>query len=89
MTISSGSAASADVQAAFAGIRGSVRERLHARIERKIAEGLLAASKDAEALAGLVMAAMQGLSVLARDGASRTSLLKIVGTVLQAWPEGS
>ena len=83
----SGSAASADVQAAVADIRRPVTERLCARIERDIASGLLPMPTNAAALAGLVMTVMQGLSVMARDGMPRASLLGIVGAALQAWPK--
>lgn len=83
----SGSAASADVQAAVAGIRRSMRDRLHRRIGRDAGDGLLPASADGAALADLVMAVAQGMSVLARDGASRASLLAIVDATLLAWPE--
>ena len=47
------------------------------------------ASIDATALAGLVMTVTQGLSVLARDGATRASLLAIAALALQAWPQSS
>lgn len=83
----SGSAASADVQAAIAAIRRQVREILQARIERDISEGLLPAGTDASVLAGFVMTLLQGFSVMARDGVPRTSLLQIVDAALHAWPQ--
>lgn len=83
----SGSAASSDVQAAVGAIRRSVSARLQERIERDIDDGVLPMHVDAAALAGLVMTILQGLSVLARDGASRASLLGIVDVGLQAWPK--
>ncbi len=83
----SGSAASSDVQAVVAGIRATVGDRLRARIERDVANGLLPARTDAAALAGLVMTVMQGLSVMARDGVRRATLLGIVDLALRAWPE--
>ncbi len=83
----SGSAASADVQGVVAGIRGATSNRMRARIEHDIAAGLLPPATDAGPLAGMVMALMQGLSVLARDGASRAFLLAIVDSALQAWPK--
>jgi len=83
----SGSAGSADVQAAVAEIRRQVRENLQTRIERDVSDGLLPAATDASALAGFVMTLLQGLSVMARDGMSRSSLTKIVDAALHAWPQ--
>ena len=83
----SGSAASADVQQAVADIRRDVQRRLDARIERDIAEGALPAATNPQALSGLVMAVIQGMSVLARDGAGRASLLATVKAALRAWPQ--
>ena len=82
----SGSAASADVQQAVADIRRSVQSCLQARIEQDVAEGVLPPVTDPSALSGLVMAVMQGMSVLARDGADRAALLTIAAVALRAWP---
>lgn len=82
----SGSAASADVQEAVADVRRAIASSLQSRIMRDVVEGLLPPRTDAAALAGLFMAVNQGMSVLARDGASREHLLAIVDTVLAAWP---
>lgn len=84
----SGSSASADVQQAVAGIRRGVETRLRARIERDIADGVLPPGTHAAALSGLVIAVTQGMSVLARDGATRASLLAIIDAALRAWPHG-
>ena len=82
----SGSAASADVQAAVAEVRRGIDRRLWMRIERDIGDGVLPPGTHAAALAGLVLAVTQGMSVLARDGASRASLLAVADAALQAWP---
>ena len=82
----SGSAASADVQSVIADIRRSIEERFRARVDRDIAEGVLPPQTNAAAFAGLVMTVTQGMSVLARDGTSRTSLLEIVKIALEGWP---
>ena len=82
----SGSAASADVQAAVADVRQGIERRLRTRIERDIEDGALPPETQAAALAGLVLAVTQGMSVLARDGASRASLLAMVEAALRAWP---
>lgn len=82
----SGSAAAADVQDAVANVRRGIENCLRVRIERDIKDGVLPPGSQAAPLAGLVLAVTQGMSVLARDGASRTSLLAIAEAALQAWP---
>ncbi len=82
----SGSAASTDVQGVIADFRRSIDGRLRARIDRDIEAGLLPPDTNPAALAGLVMAVTQGMSVLARDGAPRASLLAIADVALQGWP---
>ena len=85
----SGSAASADVQAAVAEIRRGIGRHLQNRIERDKVAGWLPPETRAAQLAGLAMAVMQGMSVLARDGAPRELLLSIVQAALGAWPRVS
>ncbi len=82
----SGSAASADVQEAVADMRRGIESRLRTRIERDVDTGVLPAGTPAAALAGQVLALTQGMSVLARDGATRMSLLAIVEAALRSWP---
>ena len=82
----SGAAASADVQEAVADVRRGIEGRLRARIERDIEAGILPPGTQAAVLAGLVLAITQGMSVLARDGATRASLLAIVNAALRVWP---
>ena len=57
-------------------IRLGVEASLRARIVRGIADGELAADADAEALAAFVTTVIQGMSTLARDGASREKLAR-------------
>ena len=82
----SGSADSADVQRAVAQIRIAIAGQLQQRIERDISEGVLPRDTDAAALAQLIIAVIQGLSVLARDGTPRPQLLAIANAALNAWP---
>lgn len=82
----SGSMASADVQFAVADIRRRIAGYLQARIERDVAVGVLPSGTDAAALSGLIIAVIQGLSVLARDGMPRQALLAIANTTLGTWP---
>jgi len=80
------SAASADVQEALASIRLEIEARLRTRIEQDVVAGVLPQKTDAVALAGLTAATVQGLSSLARDGASRAKLLGVVSAAMSTWP---
>ena len=80
------STAAADVQAEIAAIRHGIEGALRARIQKDIDRGALPADTDADALAGHMMAMTQGLSTLARDGASREKLLRVAAQAMQVWP---
>jgi AcrR family transcriptional regulator len=74
-------------------LRQSLTERrtgsLHAlqgRIEQGVAAGELPGDTDAQDLARFFMILLQGMSVQARDGASRENLLAIGRTAMRAWP---
>lgn len=81
----SGSSAAIDVQQVIAEIRTGVAARLRARIVRDVEAKVLPPDTDAAALAGMVMALIQGMSVLARDGTDRAELLAIVAQTMKAW----
>lgn len=83
----SGSAASASVQHEVANIRRDIQQRLQRRIEQDIANTALPPSTNSAALASLVIALIQGMSVLARDGADHQTLLPIIDIALTAWPK--
>lgn len=80
------SEAATDVKEQLATIRRGIEQRLRKKIAYDIEQGVLPDHADATALAALTMAVIQGMSTLARDGASRDKLLKIVETTMQAWP---
>ncbi len=82
----SGSTDSRDVQKAVADIRRDIMERLKGRIDRDIAIGVLPETASATNLAAMVVAMIQGMSVLARDGLERQSVLKIASCALEGWP---
>ena len=67
----SGSAASINVQKAVAQVRHQMMNQVRLRIEQAIAAGLLPADTQAQSMASLAIALVQGMSVLARDGARR------------------
>lgn len=80
------SPAAADVQEELAAVRRKVESVLRDAVLRDVRAGELADGVDAEALAGHVMAVVQGLSTLARDGAPRDRLQRIAALALAAWP---
>ena len=79
----------ADVQQALAAIRNRVETHLAARLKSGIGTGELPADTDVEALAGFVTTVIQGLSTLARDGASREKLQRVAAMAMRAWPDRS
>ena len=82
----SGSPDAAAVQGAVADIRRDIIGRLTARIERDIRPGLLPRTTSAATLAATVVALIQGLSVLARDGMAQEDLLQVAEQGMQVWP---
>lgn len=82
----SGSDASTDVQLAVSKVRQQIAALLRVRIERDKESGELPPGVDSAGLAGLVIAVIQGMSVLARDGADVPTLVQIAKTALEAWP---
>jgi len=80
------SAAASDVQSEIAAIRHGIEATLRSRIQADIDAGALPRHTDADALAGSVMAMTQGLSTLARDGATRDKLLRVASQAMRAWP---
>jgi AcrR family transcriptional regulator len=80
------SAAAQDVQPELTAIRDSIGASLRRKIAEDIAAERLPALTDADALAGFIMAVIQGMSTLARDGASREKLLRIASVAIAAWP---
>ena len=80
-----GSPQAADVREEIAGIRRGIEAALLERSERGAAAGEALPDVDSRGLAGLVMATIQGMSTLARDGAPRARLLLVAETAMRAW----
>ena len=76
----------ADVRQTLAAIRQGMEAQLRARIVKDVEWEELPPETDADALAGLTMAVIQGMSTLARDGAPRDKLLRVAAGALRAWP---
>ncbi len=80
------SPAAADVQKALTDIRLDIEKHLRLKIEQDNRNGKANQKIDAAAMAGYVMTLIQGMSTMARDGASRTKLLTVADVAMQAWP---
>lgn len=80
------SPAAADVQNALRKIRLGIEKRLRNKIERDAESHPSRSGVNARVMAGFVMSLIQGMSTLARDGATRTKLLSIAEAAMQAWP---
>ncbi len=74
------------VQDLLRGHREGWHASLQARIERGIEAGELASDTDAAALATFYVTLMLGMSVQARDGASREGLSALAEAAMRAWP---
>ncbi len=79
------SPAAADVQKSLADRRKQIELSLHDKITAAIHSGELESSASPDALAGHVMAVIQGMSTLARDGASREKLASVARLAMKAW----
>ena len=80
------SAAADDVKEELAAIRRGIEARLRDKIVWSIDNEQLPADTQADTLAGMTMAVIQGMSTLARDGATRDKLLKVAETAMRVWP---
>lgn len=88
MVLASTTAASSSprLQALLAEQRAMGKATLKARIQRGVEDGDLPPDTDAGALANFYSAVIAGMSLQARDGASRKSLMAMVETAMRAWP---
>lgn len=59
--------------------------RLKSRLGQAVADGDLATSVDVHALARFVQTVQNGMSILARDGASRAELEAVAQVAMQGW----
>ena len=65
--------------------RAQGQRGLEARLRRAMAEGELPASLDAGAIAAFYLTVQQGMSIQARDGATRENLEKVARGAMAAW----
>lgn len=69
----------------LASLRRQTFEALRSRLERGIATGELAPETDIDALAAYFNTVLEGLSIQARDGASRETMHAIIDCALASW----
>jgi AcrR family transcriptional regulator len=77
--------ASPSVCEAMRKARAHGRSDLEVRLRRAMAEGELPTSLDAGAVAAFYLTVQQGMSIQARDGASRETLEKVARGAMAAW----
>lgn len=82
------SADSAHVHSVLAESRAAARSFLKTRIDRAVREGELPRGTDTAALTDFYTTVLQGMSIQAREGATRKSLLATAATAMRAWPAG-
>jgi AcrR family transcriptional regulator len=80
-----GAVANAGVRDLLADNRHQSLKSVAERIERGIEDGDVPPGTDAEAVAGLYVTVLQGLSIQARDGASRHALHAVVDGAMAVW----
>ena len=80
------SEAAANVQKSLGDIRIKLEKHLQGKIAADRSLRKLKTRVNAEALAGHIMAVIQGMSTLARDGADREKLFSIASAAMLAWP---
>lgn len=66
--------------------RGVALDLLKSRFACAVEQGELAASTDLHALARFVQTVQNGMSILARDGASRKDLEAVAQLAMRSWP---
>jgi AcrR family transcriptional regulator len=64
-------------------------ERLEARLRKAVTEGEIPASTNVQALARFVQTVQAGMSILARDGASRAELVAVAEVAMAGWDAGA
>jgi AcrR family transcriptional regulator len=74
-----------DIREFLAALRHKPQELMRARLERAAEAGELPPGADAEALAAYYNTVLEGLSIQARDGATRETMHAIVDCAMATW----
>ena len=77
---------SRDILNELAGRRGDLERAVRDRIAMARSAGEIPAGTDVDALAGVVIASLYGIAIMAHDGATRAGLRRIVAQVMLLWP---
>lgn len=80
------SVAAEHVQMALTKRRAAAIANIHSRIQSGIDSGELPPDTDAQALGNFYSTVYQGMSMQAKDGATRASLMATVDAAMRAWP---
>jgi AcrR family transcriptional regulator len=73
----------------IAELRAIGEAQIRERLERAIAERELPAGADAAGLAKFFVTIIMGMSMQARDGASRRELMEVVAVAMRSWPNAT
>ncbi|MGL4729903.1 MAG: TetR/AcrR family transcriptional regulator [Bosea sp. (in: a-proteobacteria)] len=76
-----------DLRDTMAAKRNASADAIRDRIRAGVAKGETPRGFNADAMAALVTATFQGLSIRARDGATREELESVARLLMQQWPE--
>lgn len=87
LAATTGTVGNAGVRDYLAGVRRDSEAAVRSRLERGVADGDLPAGIDVTALAAFVTTVQQGLSIQARDGATRATLDAVVDHALAGWDQ--
>lgn len=68
------------------GVRVATTTLIRQRLEEAVRHGDLSVEEDLTALSEFYSAVLRSLSLLAQDGASRDTLVRVVTTAMRAWP---
>lgn len=69
----------------LAKLRAADLAALQQRLDRAVSDGELPTTADTDAIARFYITVLQGLSIQARDGASRAQLEKVVEAAMETW----
>ena len=86
MSTTNCSVAAEHVQNALTKRRAAALAVIRSRLQHAVDDGELPAETDAKALANFYSTIYQGMSMQAKDGASRASLMATVDAAMRAWP---
>jgi AcrR family transcriptional regulator len=85
LAAAAGTTKNAGIQAFLAERRRDMHTAILARLQRGVSDGDLSGRADTAAMAAFYTTVLQGMSIQARDGASRADLDVIIASAMAAW----